>query len=112
IEDLSGSRSRARSSGMAAAMKSPRSSSSLPFLKRSYALSLIACLNGTASAQRRDLVEDRRCHLGLWAPADLALATGQDDRDLVVGAVEADVRTRDVVDDDGVEALAPELGPA
>src|SRR3954468_10691996 len=40
---------------------------------------------------------------------DVALARRGDDRDLVVGALEADVRAADVVDDDGVEALAREL---
>ena len=36
-------------------------------------------------------------------------ARGGDDRDLVVGGVEADVRARDVVDDDRVDPLAREL---
>ena len=39
----------------------------------------------------------------------MRLAAGGEDRHLVVGHVEADVGARDVVDDDGVEALAGEL---
>ena len=37
---------------------------------------------------------------------------GSDDRDLVLGGVEANARLCDVVDDDGVEALAGELAAA
>src|SRR4051794_18591636 len=98
-------------------MKSPRSSSSLPFLNSSYALSLIARLNGsgaisrpgglrsfrlTARPERLDLVEDRRRHRRLRAALDGALALGGHDRDLVVVGVEADARARDVVHHDGV----------
>jgi hypothetical protein len=39
----------------------------------------------------------------------VGLAGGGEDRDLVVGGVEADVAARDVVDDDRVQALAREL---
>jgi hypothetical protein len=39
----------------------------------------------------------------------MVVASGGDDRDLVVVALEADIRARDVVDDDGVEPLVLEL---
>src|SRR5215207_7645748 len=60
---------------------------------------------------RLHLVEDGRRHGLLGAERHTALAGRAHDRDLVVRSVEADVRARDVVDDDGVEALALELRP-
>src|SRR3954451_7859642 len=60
-------------------------------------------------SQALDLVENRRGDLSLWPPSYLPLAFREDDRDLVLLAVEADVGAGDVVDDDGVEALAREL---
>ena len=42
----------------------------------------------------------------------MPLALRRHDRDLVLLALEADVRARDVVDDDGVEPLALELAAA
>src|SRR4051794_36112435 len=53
--------------------------------------------------------EDRSRHLGLRRPGNRLLAVGGDDRHLVLGGVETDVRAGDVVDDDRVQALALEL---
>src|SRR5918994_1320321 len=63
-------------------------------------------------AQRLDLVEDGGGDRFLGPERDVALAVRGDDSDLVVGRVEADLRARDVVDDDRIEPLALELRPA
>src|SRR4051794_974370 len=60
-------------------------------------------------SQALDLVENRRGDLSLRPPSNLPRAVREDDRDLVLLAVEADVAARDVVDDDGVEPLPREL---
>ena len=59
-----------------------------------------------------DGVEDRLGDAAACSRAGRALAGGGEDRDLVGVDVEADVRARDVVDDDRVEALAGELRAA
>src|SRR3954447_1088992 len=58
---------------------------------------------------RLNCVQDGARDLGLPGPRHLGLATGRDDRDLVLGRVEADPRLGDVVEDHGVEALALQL---
>src|SRR6476620_634209 len=54
-------------------------------------------------------VENRARYLGLRRPRHRPLVAGRDDRHLVLGGVEADVGSRDVVDDDQVQVLAVEL---
>src|SRR4051794_10102598 len=54
-------------------------------------------------------VEDGAGDLALAGPRDPGIALGRDDRDLVLGRVEADVAARDVVEHDGVQALALQL---
>src|SRR5438552_246445 len=56
------------------------------------------------------LIEDRAGHAFLPRARDALLgAVGRDDRDLVLGGVEADARDRDVVDHHSVQPLALEL---
>src|SRR6185295_17273266 len=64
------------------------------------------------SPEALNLVEDRRGDLLLGPPPDLALAVGRHDRDLVLGAVEADVGARDVVHHHRVEPLPAQLRAA
>src|SRR6266516_7190702 len=56
-----------------------------------------------------DLVENSRRDLFLGSLLDAPLAFGEDQHDLVVGGVEADVIPRDVVEDDQVGALGDQL---
>src|SRR4029079_13508347 len=55
------------------------------------------------------LVEDRRCNFLLRCFRNRPLAGCREQRHLVVGRVEADVGSRDVVDDEDVGTLAREL---
>src|SRR5262245_7958132 len=68
-----------------------------------------SCGGPFSVAQVADHVEDYPRNLGLGRTRHMALAVGRDDRDLVLGSLEADVRARDVVDHDGIEPLAREL---
>src|ERR671910_1869202 len=60
---------------------------------------------------RLDPVEDRLRDLVLGGERDLVLAVALDDHNLVLLALEADLRAGDVVEDDRVGALALELLP-
>src|SRR3954453_23357358 len=59
--------------------------------------------------QRLDPVEDRVRDRLLGGHRDMVPPPRLDDHDLVLAALEADLRARDVVDDDRVGALALEL---
>src|SRR5215471_13604237 len=61
------------------------------------------------SDQSLHLVEDRSCNLLFWCFRNRALSGCREEGHLVVGGVEADVRTRDVVEDEEVGALARQL---
>src|SRR3954467_13106960 len=108
MELLSGSSERARSSGIVAGAEAPASSRALPFLKNSYAPSLMV-LRDYPEPQGLDRVEHRRRHRAFGSARHGALVGGGDDFHLVVLDVEADVGARDVVDHDRVQALALEL---
>src|SRR5438046_6095939 len=56
-------------------------------------------------------VQDGPCDVGLGGSRDRALGPAPDDRDLVLGHLEADVGAGDVVDHHEVKALALELFP-
>src|SRR3954453_21314413 len=62
--------------------------------------------------QRLDPVEDRVRDRLLGGHRDMVPPPRLDDHDLVLGALEADLRARDVVEDDRVGALALELLPS
>src|SRR3954454_946945 len=70
------------------------------------------CRGALLRAQIVDRLEDRARDRGLRRPRHVALAGGGHDGHLVLDAFEADVLPADVVDDDGVEALALELAAA
>src|SRR6476646_8317206 len=61
------------------------------------------------SDQCLHLVEDRRRNLLLWCFRNCLLSGCPEEDHLVVGGVEADVRPRDVVEDEEVGALARQL---
>src|SRR5215471_19468815 len=63
------------------------------------------------SDQSLHLVEDRSCNLLFWCFRNRALSGCREKGHLVVGGVEADVRSRDVVEDEEIGALARELRP-
>src|SRR5450755_2234069 len=72
------------------------------------------CSDGSISAlllhhQTVDLLQDPGGDALLPGAGEVALAGGGDDRHLVVAAVKADARLRDVVDDDRVQPLALQL---
>src|ERR1700761_5855781 len=70
------------------------------------------CLGGLGAggAETVDPVEDSVGDGVLGGLRDLLLVGGGDQEDLVLGAVEADRRVGDVVEDDQVGALAGQLG--
>ena len=77
--------------------------------------SLAGCLRGVAARrlgdgpEAVDAVEDRLGDGVLGGLRDLLLVAGGDQQNLVLGALEADRRVGDVVEDDQVGALAGEL---
>ena len=71
-----------------------------------------AGLNGTGRrSQRLDSVEDRVGNLLLGGERDVMLRPPLDDQHFVLRALEADLRARDIVEDDRVGALPLELLP-
>src|SRR5689334_21939210 len=62
-----------------------------------------------ARAESLDSVEDRVRDLLLRGQGNRVLTRALHDHDLVLGALEADLRARDVVEDDRVGALALQL---
>src|SRR5919201_5354352 len=65
--------------------------------------------SSTALREARDFVQDRACDPLLRRLRDPALLAVEDEHDLVVGRLEADVLARDVVVDNEVDVLALEL---
>ncbi len=56
-----------------------------------------------------ELVEDAVCHRGLWHPLQIDLIGSGEDRRCIRVRVKADARLRNVIDHDGIRALALEF---
>ena len=108
--DLDGGRARsprrARPSAPAAAISAPETAPAAP-----GGVAVGRHVAGAPDGKRRASTSVRiaRATSPFVARGHVALAGRGDDRHLVVGGVEADARAADVVDDDRVDALAPQL---